>query len=173
MMLNNYIHLLLILFTFFLSTKSERNPEIHYIISGTLNGTAAFVSLESVDPDQEYIYFTFDFKFHSSAVPKSRDIAYFDFTTDFNLIARYKEEIKFGFTQKNWDEIKSEEDVVKVKWQPMKPIYKEISDYDTNYYFKIKREEKMENTLIFRIPINGRKEGYISIENFLEPPQNC
>ena len=55
----------------------------------------------------------------------------------------------------------------------MKPIYKEISDYDTNYYFKIKREEKMENTLIFRIPINGRKEGYISIENILEPPQNC
>ena len=171
MKFNNYIYLLLILFTFFLSTKSERNPEIHYIISGTLNGTAAFVSLESVDPDQEYLYFTFDFKFHSSAVPKSSDIAFFDFTTDFKLIPKYKEKIKYGFTEKNWNEIKSEEDMTNVKWKPMKSIYKEISDIDRNYYFKINRKGKMKNTLIFRIPINGRKEGFITIENILESPK--
>ena len=53
----------------------------------------------------------------------------------------------------------------------MKSIYKEISDNDRNYYFKIKRREKMKNTLIFRIPINGRKEGFITIENILEPPK--
>ena len=171
MMLNNYIHLLLILFTFFLSTKSERNPEIHYIISGTLNGTAAFVPFESVDPNQKYLYFTFDFNFHSSAVPKSSDIAFFDFTTDFKLIPKYKEKIKYGFTEKNWNEIKSEEDMTNVKWKPMKSIYKEISDIDRNYYFKINRKGKMKNTLIFRIPINGRKEGFITIENILEPPK--
>ena len=29
----------------------------------------------------------------------------------------------------------------------------------------------MKNTLIFRIPINGRKEGFITIENILESPK--
>ena len=58
-----------------------------------------------------------------------------------------------------------------VKWKPMKSIYKEISDIDRNYYFKINRKGKMKNTLIFRIPINGRKEGFITIENILEPPK--
>ena len=153
------------------SIKANNQPEIHNIISGTLNGTAAFVSLESIDSSQKYLYFTFDFKFHSSAVPKNSNIAYFDINADFKLIGHHKEKMKFGFSEKNCYDIKTEEDFNDIKWKTMKPMIKEKTENDWNYYIKIKRRKEIKNTLILRIPVNDRKEGYITIGNILELPQ--
>ena len=52
----------------------------------------------------------------------------------------------------------------------LKILHKEKPYNDINYYVKIKRRKEKMNTLILRIPLNGRNEGSINIENILEFP---
>ena len=166
----NNIFILFLLNLFLYHIKSNNLPEIHPIISGTLNGTASFVSLENVKNSESYIYFSFDFKYHNWAVKRNFNTAYFLISSDFELIRYKQEKIKFGFLEKNWNEIKNEEDIKNIKWKTMKLLRKEKPLGDNNYYFRVKRRKIEMNTAIIRIPVNGRNEGSISVENILDLP---
>ena len=39
-----------------------------------------------------------------------------------------------------------------------------------NYYFKIEKKDDKKKTLIIRVPIQGKREGYLNIYNLLELP---
>ena len=168
----NIILILFLLNLIISSTKSNTLPEIqiHPIISATLNGTSAFVSFENLNNNESYLYFSFDFKFHHSAVKQNFNTAYFLISSDQELNAYNQEKIKFGFLEQNWDEIKTEDDIKNIKWKRMKLIRKENPYEEFNYYFRIKRRKIKMNTAIIRIPVNERKEGGISVENILELP---
>ena len=162
---NNYIFILYILSFLIFEVKSVNLQQIYSIISGTLNGTATFVSLEDIDRNDTFLYFSFDFKFHNSAVENNKNVAYFLLTSELDL------KMKFGFSKKNLDEIKNDEDIINIKWKRIKFLYKEKQYNDINYYFKIKRRKENMNTLLFRIPIDAGNEGSITIENILELPK--
>ena len=150
--------------------KADMVPDIHFIISGTLNGTAAFVSLESSPEIEKYLYFSFDFCFHSVSIKKNKNIAYFLINSDLDLDKSSKEKINYGFLQKNWTDINSYNDLKDVEWKNLDLLYKEKIYSDMNYYYQVTRNNEKMNTLILRIPKNGKKEGLISIENILELP---
>ena len=152
-------------------SKTDKIPEMHFIVSGTLNGTAAFASLDSISEKEKYLYFTFDFEFHSSAVPKSKDIAYFLISSDFDLEnAKYsKKTIKIGFLEKTWKDINGN-DIKDIKWDKIKLLHKEKPYNDINYYYEVERKDQKMKSLILRVPTNGRREGSINIENILTLP---
>ena len=150
--------------------NSNNLLEIHHIISGTLNGTASYVSLDDINHNESYIYFSFDFKYHNSAVKRNFNTSYFLISSDFELKGYKKEKIKYGFLEQNWDEIKNEDDIKNITWKTMKLIRKEKNYNDFNYYFRIRRRKIKMNTVIIRIPLNGRNEGFISVENILDLP---
>ena len=150
--------------------KTDIVPDIHYIISGALNGTAAFVSLESSPEIEKYLYFSFDFGFHSFSIKKNKNIAYFLINSDLDLDKSSKEKINYGFLQENWTDINSYNDLKDVEWKNLDLLYKEKIYSDMNYYYQVTRNNEKMNTLILRIPKNGKKEGLISIENILELP---
>ena len=164
----------LIIFILFISLykiNSTKNPEIHPIISATLNGTAAFVSLENISPKERYLYFSFDFLFHHSNIKRHKNTAYFLISSDFDLIDNKKEKMKYGFTDKIWDELNVGEDINKnIAWHSVKILHKEKPYNDINYYIKIKRKKKNMKTLVIRIPVNGRNEGTITAENIIDLP---
>ena len=159
-----YYYILLFLSLSLFNIKADKIQDIHLIISYKLNGTAAFASLESVEQNEKYIYFAFDFNEHSKSVPESPDIAYFSINSDFELNLPNKDKVEYGFSKKNWNDIKSSEDL-DINWQRLKFRYKEKNYGDRNYYYKIKRLDEKMNTLLIRIPTNGRNEGYITIAN--------
>ena len=151
-------------------SKTDKIPEMHFIVSGTLNGTAAFASLDSISEKEKYLYFTFDFEFHSSAVPKSKDIAYFLISSDFDL-ENSKKKIKIGFLEKTWKDINgNDNDIKNIKWEKIKLLHKEKPYNDINYYYEVERKDQKMKSLIIRVPTNGRREGSINIENILTLP---
>ena len=151
-------------------SNAKKLKEVHNIISAKLNGTATYVSLETVDQNEKYIYFTFDFKFHHSAVKTDKNIAKFVISSDFELKVRNKEDMKYGFVEKIWNKIKTDDDIKNIKWEVVEIEEEEKPANDINYYFKIKRKNKKMKTLLLRIPVNGRSEGSVSVENLLEFP---
>ena len=165
-----FYFLILIILVF--NIKSDISPEVRFIVDGTLNGTAAFVSLEFLRENVQYLYFTYDFEFHSNSVPKSPDIAYFIISSEFEFPNENssKEKINYGFTDKVWSDIKNSTDINNINWNQTKLLYKEKPYSDFNYYYKIKRINKNLKTLIIRIPIDGHTEGSITVENILKLP---
>ena len=111
---NNYIFILYVLSFLIFEIKSVNLPQIYSIISGTLNGTATFVSLEDINRNNTFLYFSFDFKFHNSAMENNKNVAYFLLTSELDL------KMKFGFSIKNLDEIKNDEDIKNIKWKRIK-----------------------------------------------------
>ena len=159
-----YYYILLFLSLSIFNIKADVIKDINLIISYKLNGTAAFVSLDSLQQNEKYIYFAFDFNEHSKAMPESSDTAYFSINSDFELNIPNKDKVEYGFSKKNWNDIKSNEDL-DINWQRLKFKYKEKNYGDRNYYYKVKRIDDKMNTLLIRIPTNGRKEGYITVSN--------
>ena len=146
-------------------SKSDISRDIHFIISYKLNGTAAFAPLEYVNPGEKYIYFSFDFKYHSLSVPLSKNKAYFSIESDFDLFVPHKEGITFGFSEKKWTFIRSDKDIENIEWKNIKFTLKKKEYDDSNYYYEIEKPNDKINTMLIRIPVNGRNEGYITIEN--------
>lgn len=85
--------------------------------------------------------------------------------SDFEINVPDKEKISFGFSERIWTEIKSKKDIENIYWKQLNHRYK-IKQYSyINYYYKVERLDEQMNTLLIRIPINGRDEGYITISN--------
>ena len=165
MKIERFNFILLLLSLCLITSKSDTFPNINLIISYKLNGTAAFASLEYVNPGEKYIYFSFDFKYHNSVVSQMKNKAYFSIDSDFELMPPDKEKITFGFSEKNWNDIKSNKDIENINWEKIKYKYKEKHYGNRNYYYEINRKNEKTNTMLMRVPINGRNEGYITIEN--------
>ena len=165
MKFQKYYYILLFLCLSLFNIKADKVPDIHLIISYKLNGTAAFVSLESLEEKEKYIYFAFDFNEHSILVPESKDIAFFSINSDFELNAPNKDKVEYAFSNKIWYDIKSNKDLDDLNWQRLKFRYKEKNYGDRYYYFKMKRIDERMNTLLIRISTNGRNEGYITVGN--------
>ena len=151
-----------------MTSKADSLPDMHFIVSGTLNGTAAFASLEYLKENEKYLYFTFDFGFHSISVPDNKDVAYFLISSEIDLENENtsKEKITYGFSEKSWTNI-NEKDLKGISWENLKLIHKEKPYSDINYYFKAERQNEKVKTLLLKIPTNGNKEGTITIENIL------
>ena len=164
-----YLFILVILI---FNAKSDISPEVRFIVDGTLNGTTAFVSLEFLRENMQYLYFTYDFDFHSNSVPKNPDVAYFIISSEFEFPNENssKEKINYGFTDKAWTDIKNSTDINNINWEQIQLLYKEKPYSDFDYYYEIKRIDKNLKTLIIRIPVDGHKEGSITVENILKLP---
>ena len=165
MRLEYFNFIILLFFVSLIISKSDKIPDINLIISYKLNGTAAFASLEYLDSNEKYIYFSFDFNEHSLLVPSNKNKAYFSVDSDFELMPKNKEKITFGFCEKKWFNIKSEKDIDKINWDNLEYKYKEKDYYNINYFYEVDRTNEKMNTLLIRVPINERKEGFISIAN--------
>ncbi len=151
---------------------SNKLPKIHQIISATLNGTAAYVSLEDINRISKHLYFSFDFDYHHSAVKKDNNIAYFLITTDFEFLRTGQERIEYGFMNQTMNEIKDELSFENIEWKRVIPLHVDKKPEDNKHYIQIKRGKKKEklNTLIIRIPTKRRHDGSITVENILELP---
>ena len=171
MKLENFFIILIILGLSLKYSIAEPDPTIYFIISYKLNGTAAFVPLEYTDENEKYLYFSFDFKFHSEGESKNKDIAYFFINSDFELNIPNEEKIKFGFSENIWHEIKSKRDLENIDWKNIENIYKENEDRNYNYHLKIEKKDERMNTLLIRIPKYGNKEGYITVGNTYNVPK--
>ena len=165
MRLEYFNFIILLFFVSLIISKSDKIPDINLIISYKLNGTAAFASLEYLDSNEKYIYFSFDFNEHSLLVPSNKNKAYFSVDSDFELMPKNKEKITFGFCDKKWYDIKSGKDIDKINWDNLEYKYKEKDYYNINYFYEVDRTNEKMNTLLIRVPINERKEGFISIAN--------
>ena len=164
-----YSYTIFIILICIIHINSEYFPEIHPIISGTLNGTASYVSLDDINPNETYLYFSFDFKFHNSAIEKDKNTAYFLITSEFDLFNYSKGKIRYRFIKQDMDEIKTEKDIINIKWRRQKFLYKEKTENEIKYYFRIKRRKEIMNTLLFKLPIE-RRNGSVTIENILYLP---
>ena len=156
------LYIVLILLIALFKSNSQTNG-IYYIIDATLNGTGAYVDLESYEGD--YAYFSYDFNFHSASVKEDKEIAYFALDIDeFNLDDNKK--ISYGFVEKNWTDIKAEE-IKNINWKEINFLNKNKTIDEKTYYYRILRDNKEMNTLLFRIPIYGNKKGTIYFSNIL------
>ena len=163
-------YILLILISNFFNIQSNSLEEIHPIINAKLNGTAAFVSLENNEQNETYTYFSFDFSYHNLTMKKHK-IAYFLITSDFEI--NETDKIEYGFIEEKWDEIYNVNDIKNkyIKWKKIDLLHKEKTYNDINYYCRIKKTMKVYySTAIIRIPIDGRNNGSISVENIIQLP---
>ena len=161
-----------ILLLLFFKIHSYETPLIHFIISGSLNGTAAFVNLDNIPENIDYIYFSFDFDFHSK-VSKNPNIAFFiiDSLIDYSQENSVNEKVEYGFVEKTWTEMKNYEDLNYVKkWKKIDFLYKYNDSNSNMKYCEAERISDKMKTLILRVPTYGKREGYIMVSNILNLP---
>ena len=181
MIVNLYI-LFILTICFFNIKANNNNQEIHKIISARLNNvkwTTVYVSLENIPQNEEYVYFSFDFNYHSSFyVNEEKDIA--NFLISYKFPSKEKPEyccklLRYAFTEKNLDEIRTYEDIKNVGWGSIhnrRTIIKEELNNEIKFYYSIIRSYKKANTLLLRLPTNGIKMGSLTVENILDFPYN-
>ena len=163
-----FLYILLLLSILLFSIKSfDSSNQIHYVIDGLANGSAAFVDLENVEDN--YVYFSFDFDYHNDLVPSSKDIAFFCIYS--NIGAIKGDSIEYALSKTAWYKIDSIDDIK--EWNNVNNEYgKKTSSKDKNYYKIEKTNDKMK-TLLLRVSINEKK-GYLMVENipYLQQKKN-
>ena len=163
-----------ILILLFIKINSYETSKFHFIISGALNGTAAIASFNQVPANEDYLYFTFDFDFHSK-VSKDPNIAYFVINSriDYSEKISSNEKVEYGFLEKTWTEVNSLQDLKNVKkWKKIEFLFSHNSPYSFNNYCQAERIIDKMNTLILRVPTYGIREGRIMISNILDLPDD-
>ena len=81
--------------------------------------------------------------------------------------------MKYAFTEKKLDELKSYEDIKNIGWENIhnrRNIIKEELNNEIKNYYSITRSYRKANTLLLRVPTNAIKKGSLTIENILEFP---
>ena len=168
MKFQNCIFIILLLSICIINSKSENVPDIYGVISFTLNGTAAYTPLEYTKHTEKYIYYSFDFKYHNKAVSDSKNIAYFYIESDFDLNSPNQENIQFGFSPKIWHKIKNHRDLENIEWKNINYRHRSKQYNNIGYSYKVQNKDDKMNTLLIRVPKNGKTEGYVTVENFDE-----
>ena len=145
----------------------------HFLISAKLNGTSPSISFDQLKPNQIYLNFLFDFEYHNKHVTNSKNVAYFRISTNLNIPTGEeltKDSIAYRFSQKRWTQIKNNKIANNIMYKKVPVLIKEKKGDVYNYYFKIEKLDDKKITLIIRAPTQGKKEGFLNIENILELP---
>ena len=163
-----------ILFSFFLFMQTYQLENVHFLISAKLNGTSPAISLDTLKPNQKYLYFLFDFDYHRLHIKNSKNVAFFQVSTNLDIpigdeLAKY--EISYRFSQKKWSQIKNMKVANNIMYKKVQILFKEEKDGKYNYYFKINQTDEKKITLIIRVPTQGKTKGFINIYNLLEIPK--
>ena len=150
----------------FCSTNSLLSNEIHYIIDGTLNGTAAIVNLSELEGN--YAYFSFDFAYHSELVPNLKDVAFFGIYSD---IGRIKDDsVTYTFSEKEWSDLKIDDVKNLEDWKGTNIQYKEKNENEEKNYYKLTKINDEKKTLLLRVFISEKTNSDLMVENVLELP---
>ena len=154
-----------------LQTKSYYFQNVHFLISAKLNGTSPSILLNQLSPKSNYINFLFDFSFHYKNVQDSKNIAYFKVSTNLDIPTNELSDfsISYRFFEDDWTKIKKMNIAKNISYKKINSILKENNNDEYTYHFKIERQNDKDNTLMIKIPIQKKKEGFINIENILNP----
>jgi hypothetical protein len=145
----------------------------HFLISAKLNGTSPSITFDQLKPNQIYLNFLFDFEYHNNHVTNSKNVAYFRISTNLNIPTGEeltKDSIAYRLSQKKWTQIKNNKIANNIMYKKVPVLIKEKKGDVYNYYFKIEKSNDKKITLIIRAPTQGKKEGFLNIENILELP---
>lgn len=145
----------------------------HFLISAKLNGTSPSITFDQLKPNQIYLNFLFDFEYHNKHVTNSKNVAYFRISTNLNIPTGEeltKDSIAYRFSQKRWTQIKNNKIANNIMYKKVPVLIKEKKGAVYNYYFKIEKSDDKKITLIIRAPTQGKKEGFLNIENILKLP---
>ena len=145
----------------------------HFLISAKLNGTSPSITFDQLKPNQIYLNFLFDFEYHNNHVTNSKNVAYFRISTNLNIPTGEeltKDSIAYRLSQKKWTQIKNNKIANNIMYKKVQVLIKEKKGDVYNYYFKIEKSDDKKITLIIRAPTQGKKEGFLNIENILELP---
>ena len=171
----NILLSILYLFISFNISKESPSSEIKIIPDAYQNATAAFVLLDDLEEETKdfYLYFKFDFDYHSQITQNRKNKAFFKLTTEFELSPF---QIQGIFLDKALEEVKLADIYNNGHWKQIPYTFREQIYNEYNYYFIIYNkhheyeEDNNRKTLIFRILIN-KKQGQLTLENLLTLPE--
>ena len=171
----NILLSILYLFISFNISKESPSSEIKIIPDANQNATAAFVLLDDLEEESKdfYLYFKFDFDYHSQMTQNRKNKAFFKLTTEFALSPF---QIQSIFLDKSLEEVNLSDIHNNGHWKENPYVFREQIDNEYNYYIIIhnKRDEyEVDNyrkTLIIRILIN-KKQGQLTLENLFTLPE--
>ena len=144
---------------------------IKYIPDATFNATAAFADLDGTQKN-DFLFFSFDFDYHSEVKSNEKYLAFFKINTDFKLLAS----IKYTFINKEIDKINQTDIDIADKqrlWKMSLPVNVKSIGNENEYYVKITKfgPQNSKHTAILGIPVYKNK-GQITIENVLILPED-
>ena len=161
------IKLLNILFLFTLilfKANAADESEIHYVIDSSMNSTVYSYDLSS---EKDYVYFSYDFHYHSQHVTENKDTAFFSIYSETPYIN--DNSVTFQFSNKEWSTI-TYNDVKDLAWEKTSIVYQEKSEDVTKYYFKLTRTNEQAKSLLLKVSNNQEKTGTLTVENVLAIP---
>ena len=141
----------LLLISLILNIVNSQDSNLFYVADGTLNATAAVAFLNSIQGDN--LYFLYDFDYHSTIVQNDTDIAYFEISSEIDL----DDSISYTFVETKSFDIKNESEIKDLSYQNIKK--------DKINFYVIKRTSSKMNTLIFRVNTKGNKNGEVVVSN--------
>ena len=141
----------LLLISLILNIVNSQDSNLFYVADGTLNATAAVAFLNSIQGDN--LYFLYDFDYHSTIVQNDTDIAYFEISSEIDL----DDSISYTFVETKSFDIKNESEIKDLSYQNIKK--------DKINFYVIKRTSSKMNTLIFRVNTKGNKKGEVVVSN--------
>ena len=163
-LINNPLLFIFLLFIY-INCQSPQDIEFKMIPSAYLNATASYATF---DKDKFFLYFTFDLDFHKN-VSKEKDVACFKISTSSQINSK---DIEYAFFDKKIEQVNVTDLDIKniILWHYGYIANKEKTNYDFNYYIKIRLvgEDKSKSTLIIKINVLNKK-GDLTLENIFVP----
>jgi len=141
----------LLLISLILNIVISQDSNLFHVADGTLNATAAVAFLNSIQGDN--LYFLYDFDYHSTIVQNDTDIAYFEISSEFDL----EDSISYAFVETKSFDIKKESEIQDLSYQNIKK--------DKTNFYVIKRTSSKMNTLIIKVNTKGNKKGEVVVSN--------
>ena len=141
----------LLLISLILNIVISQDSNLFHVADGTLNATAAVAFLNSIQGDN--LYFLYDFDYHSTIVQNDTDIAYFEISSEFDL----EDSISYAFVETKSFDIKKESEIQDLSYQNIKK--------DKTNFYVIKRISSKMNTLIIKVNTKGNKKGEVVVSN--------
>ena len=141
----------LLLISLILNIVISQDSNLFHVADGTLNATAAVAFLNSIQGDN--LYFLYDFDYHSTIVQNDTDIAYFEISSEFDL----EDSISYAFVETKSFYIKKESEIQDLSFQNIKK--------DKTNFYVIKRTSSKMNTLIIKVNTKGNKKGEVVVSN--------
>ena len=111
---------------------------------------------------EDYIYLGFDFDYHNQISPENKEIAFFRMESNVDLIK--SNSVRYLFSEKYLNETEII-DIKDLNWKEIKYSSKQAVEDNTEYYYKIERNDKKYKTLFLRVANINSKQGTLIVEN--------